>query len=362
MQDEDYMRMALELARNARGRTSPNPMVGAVIVKNERVVGVGWHRKAGTPHAEIHALAMAGELARDAVLYVTLEPCSHYGRTEPCAKAVVEAGIRRAVIAMKDPNPKVSGRGMEILRNAGIEVVCGVLKKEAERLNEVFLKWVVTGKPFLVMKTAMSLDGKIATVTGESQWITNELSRRRVHEWRDIYDGILVGIQTVLKDDPSLTTRFPHGKGKNPIRIVVDSKARISLSSRLLTDGAAPTMVAVTERALPERIEAIRKAGAVVLVAGGGEHVDLQDLMRQLGERGICSVFVEGGGTINFSLLQEGLVDKIHAFIAPKLLGGRTALTSVEGDGFSALSQAAELRDISVEMLGADILVSGYVR
>ena len=362
MQDEDYMRMALELARNARGRTSPNPMVGAVIVKNERVVGVGWHRKAGTPHAEIHALAMAGELARDAVLYVTLEPCSHYGRTEPCAKAVVEAGIRRAVIAMKDPNPKVSGRGMEILRNAGIEVVCGVLKKEAERLNEVFLKWVITGKPFLVMKTAMSLDGKIATVTGESQWITNELSRRRVHEWRDIYDGILVGIQTVLKDDPSLTTRLPHGKGKNPIRIVVDSKARISLSSRLLTDGAAPTMVAVTERALPERIEAIRKAGAVVLVAGGGEHVDLQDLMRQLGERGICSVFVEGGGTINFSLLQEGLVDKIHAFIAPKLLGGRTALTSVEGDGFSALSKAAELRDISVEMLGADILVSGYVR
>ncbi len=356
------MRMALELARNARGRTSPNPMVGAVIVKNERVVGVGWHRKAGTPHAEIHALAMAGELARDAVLYVTLEPCSHYGRTGPCAKAVAEAGIRRAVIAMKDPNPKVSGKGIEILQNAGIEVVCGILEKEAEHLNEVFLKWVVTGKPFLVMKTAMSLDGKIATVTGESQWITNELSRRRVHEWRDIYDGILVGIQTVLHDDPSLTTRLPHGKGKNPIRIVVDSNARIPLSSKLLTDGAALTVVAVTERALPERVEAIRNAGAVVLAAGRGEHVDLQELMRQLGERGICSVFVEGGGTINFSLLQEGLVDKIHAFIAPKLLGGRTALTSVEGDGFSALSQAAELRDISVEMLGSDILVSGYVR
>ncbi|WP_432647326.1 bifunctional diaminohydroxyphosphoribosylaminopyrimidine deaminase/5-amino-6-(5-phosphoribosylamino)uracil reductase RibD, partial [Mitsuokella sp.] len=216
------MREALELARNAEGRTSPNPMVGAVIVREGRIIAAGWHRKAGTPHAEVHALRMAGELAKGATLYVTLEPCSHYGRTGPCAKAVAEAGIKRVVIAMKDPNPLVSGRGIAILEDAGVEVKCGVLEEEAKKLNEVFFKWVPKKMPFVVLKTAMTLDGKIATYTGESQWITSEASRLRVHEYRDIYDSILVGIGTVLRDDPSLTTRLPDRTGKNPVRAIVD--------------------------------------------------------------------------------------------------------------------------------------------
>ncbi len=362
MQDEDYMGIALELAKNALGRTSPNPLVGAVVVRDGRIVASGWHRKAGTPHAEIHALRMAGELAEDATLYVTLEPCAHYGRTGPCAKAVIEAGIRRVVIAMGDPNPLVAGKGIAMLREAGLDVSCGILEAEARKLNEVFLKWISTGLPFVTMKTAMSLDGKIATVTGKSQWITNQASRRRVHEWRDIHDGILVGIQTVLADDPSLTTRLPEGRGKNPVRIVLDSRARTPLSARLLTDGQAKTFIAVTAKAPEANTQRLREAGAQVLVAGDGDRVDLRELLRQLGEREICSLFVEGGSAVNFSFLQAGLVDRVHAFIAPKLLGGREALTPVGGVGFAELSDAVVLEDVEVENLAGDVLISGCVR
>lgn len=362
MQDEDFMREALALARNAEGRTSPNPMVGAVIVRDGRIIAAGWHRKAGTPHAEVHALRMAGDLAKGATLYVTLEPCSHYGRTGPCAKAVVEAGIKRAVIAMKDPNPLVSGRGIEILEEAGIEVKVGVLEEEARRLNEAFLKWVPHKMPFVVLKTAMTLDGKIATYTGESQWITNEASRLRVHEYRDIYDSILVGIGTVLRDDPSLTTRLPDYTGKNPVRIIVDSQARTPLTAKVVTDGKARTIIAVTEQAPLERIKALEKAGAEVITAGTGAHVDLRNLLQQLGQKEICSVFVEGGGRINFSLLQEGLVDKVHAFIAPKIIGGSEALTPVEGEGFASLHDAVELRDVKVETIDGDILLTAYTK
>nr|WP_304150655.1 bifunctional diaminohydroxyphosphoribosylaminopyrimidine deaminase/5-amino-6-(5-phosphoribosylamino)uracil reductase RibD [Mitsuokella multacida] len=362
MQDEEFMREALELARNAEGRTSPNPMVGAVIVQGGRIVAAGWHRKAGTPHAEIHALRMAGELAKGATLYVTLEPCSHYGRTGPCAKAVVEAGIKRCVIAMKDPNPLVAGRGIKILEDAGVETVCGVLEEEARRLNEVFLKWVPEKMPFVALKTAMTLDGKIATRTGESQWITNEASRRRVHEYRDRYDSILVGIGTVLHDDPSLTTRLPDGTGKNPVRIIVDSQARTPLTAKVVCDGQAKTIVAVTEQAPAERCEALEAVGAEVVRAGKGAHVDLRALMQMLGQREICSVFVEGGGSVNFSLLQAGLVDKVYAFIAPKIIGGCTALTPVEGAGFAALKDCVELSGIQVEEMAGDILLTAYTR
>ena len=223
MSDEDYMREALRLARNALGRTSPNPLVGAVVVREGRIVGAGWHRKAGTPHAEVHALAMAGSLAQGATVYVTLEPCSHHGRTGPCAEALVQAGVSRVVIGMQDPNPLVAGRGIAILEKAGIDVTCGILEEEAKALNEVFLKWILQREPFVVLKTAMTLDGKITTSTGESRWITNEASRQRSHELRDIYDAILVGIGTVLADDPSLTTRLPGGLGKNPLRVILDS-------------------------------------------------------------------------------------------------------------------------------------------
>ena len=362
MTDEDYMREALRLAENARGRTSPNPLVGAVIVRDGRVIAHGWHRQAGTPHAEVHALRMAGDLARGATLYVTLEPCSHYGRTGPCAKAVVEAGIKRVVIALRDPNPLVAGKGIELLEQAGLEVKCGVLAHEAEKLNEVFLKWIQTKLPFVVLKTAMSLDGKIATYTGDSQWITGEAARQRVHQYRDIYDGIMVGIGTVLADDPSLTTRLADSSGRNPVRIVADSQARTPLASRLLTDGLARTIIAVTESAPQKRVEALRAAGADIMVAGKGETVDLELLMKKLGEQEICSVFVEGGGTLNFSLLKSGLVDKVHAFIAPKILGGIEAKTPVEGAGFAKLLEAVELEDLEMEKIGQDILLTGCLR
>lgn len=360
--DEDYMREALRIARYAEGRTSPNPLVGAVIVRDGRIIAEGWHRKAGTPHAEIHALRMAGDLARGATLYVTLEPCSHYGRTGPCAKAVAEAGIARVVVAMQDPNPKVAGRGMEMLRAAGVEVCCGVLAAEAVCLNEVFLHWITTGLPFVALKTAMTLDGKIATHTGDSQWITGEASRLRVHELRDRYDAILVGIGTVLHDDPSLTTRLPDRQGKHPLRIVLDSMARTPRTAKLLTDGAALTLIAVTARAPQERVAALRQAGAEVLVCGEGPRVDARALLKALGEREMSSVFVEGGGRVNASLLAAGFVDKVYAFVAPKLVGGRDALTPVEGTGAERLSDAVTLTGLVAETVGEDVLLTGYVR
>ena len=360
--DEQMMARAISLARNGLGRTSPNPLVGAVIVRDGRIVAEGWHRKAGTPHAEIHALNMAGELARGATVYVSLEPCAHYGRTGPCARALVEAGVSRVVVAMTDPNPKVAGKGIAILQEAGIEVTTGVLEQEARQLNEVFLKWMTTGLPFVALKTAMTLDGKIATAAGQSQWITNEAARYETHRLRDIYDGILVGINTALADNPSLTTRLKEYQGRNPVRIVVDSRARLPLKSKLVTDGAARTIVAVTAGAPADRLEALRSAGAEVIVAGSGDQVDMHSLMEQLGAMKISSVLVEGGGSVNFSLLQAGLVDRVYAFIAPKLVGGRDALTPVEGEGFQELDRAVELENIQLRQLGADVLLTGIVK
>ena len=361
MQDEDFMREALMLARNATGRTAPNPLVGAVIVRTGRIVAAGWHRETGTPHAEIHALRMAGELARGATLYVTLEPCAHYGRTGPCAKAVAEAGIRRVVIAMRDPNPLVAGKGIRILEEAGIEVKVGVLEEEARRLNEVFLKWIATKMPFVVLKTAMSLDGKIATHAGDSAWITNEAARLRVHQWRDTYAAILVGIGTVLADDPSLTARLPDGTGHNPIRVIVDSLARTPLTAKVVMDGAARTIVAVTERAPKERCAALNAAGVRVIFAGDGTRVDLHQLLQELGKEEVSSVFAEGGGTVNFALLKAGIVDKVHAFIAPIFIGGRDAETPVEGEGFGRLSDAVRLARVEHEPIGDNLLITGYV-
>ncbi len=359
--DEMYMREALRIARNAEGRTSPNPLVGAVIVRDGSIVAEGWHRKAGTPHAEVHALRMAGDLAKGATLYVTLEPCAHVGRTGPCAVAVRDAGIRRVVVAMGDPNPLVAGKGIQILRDAGVEVTVGVCEAEARQLNEVFLHWITTGRPFVVLKTAMTLDGKIATASGASKWITGEAARLRVHELRDRYDAILAGIGTALADDPSLTTRLPDRTGKNPVRIIVDSNARLPLTSNVVTDGQAQTIVAVTEAAPEERVAALRAHGVDVLTCGTGSHVDLVQLMQELGRREIASVLVEGGGTVNFSLLAAGLVDKVHAFVAPKIVGGRTAKTPVEGEGFAQLADSVQLTQLTAESVGGDVLLTGYV-
>lgn len=361
LQDEGYMREALRLAENARGRTSPNPLVGAVIVRENRIVAAGWHRAAGREHAEIHALSMAGDWAKGATLYVTLEPCTHHGRTGPCAEAVIAAGIRRVVVAMEDPNPAVSGRGIGMLEAAGLAVRCGVLEEEARRQNEVFIKWMTTRTPFVWMKMAMSLDGRIATVGGESQWITGEAARQRGHAMRDEADAILVGVGTVLADDPRLTVRLPGG-GHNPCRIVLDSQARTPLSAKLLQDQAAPTIIAVTEAAHRGRVEALRQTGAEIFCCGAGPHVDLPCLLENLGAREICSLLVEGGGTVNFSFLAAGLADKVTAFVAPKFLGGRTALGAVGGEGFSQLAKAAALTDMQIERLGDDVILTGYVK
>ncbi|MBP2664078.1 MAG: ribD [Firmicutes bacterium] len=359
--DNYYMRQALGIAQYATGRTSPNPLVGAVIVKDGHIVGQGWHRQAGTPHAEIHALAQAGELAKGATIYVTLEPCSHYGRTGPCTDALIEAGIKKAVVAMTDPNPEVSGNGLTRLRSAGIEVVEGILAAEAAKLNEVFIKWITTGMPFGVLKTAMSLDGKIAAYTGHSQWITGSSARAYVHKLRDIYDGILVGSGTVLADDPLLTSRLPEG-GQNPVRIIVDSMARTPLTANVITDKQAPTLIAVSQAAPLEKVAALRGHGVEVLVLEQTpQGLNLRQLFKILGERHITSIFVEGGATINASLLAANLIDKVYCFIAPKIIGGQTALSPVGGTGVERVDQAILLEDITTQTIGTDILVNGYI-
>lgn len=356
MNEEIFMKEALRIAKNAEGRTSPNPMVGAVIVREGKIIAEGWHRKAGTPHAEVHAINMAGELAKNSSLYVTLEPCSHFGRTPPCANKIVEAGISKVVIAMKDPNSKVAGRGIEILKSAGIEVEVGLLEEEARELNEVFLKWVTKKIPFVTAKFACSLDGKISTVGGESKWITCEESRKFSHHLRDISDAIMVGVNTVIADNPSLTTRIENGK--NPIRILVDSMARTPLDSNVICDGQAKTVIAVTENAPSEKIAALKNLGIEIIFAGKDEKVDLKILLEELARREITSVLVEGGGTLHFSMFEKNLVDKVFAFIAPKILGGKNALTAVEGAGFQKLSDAVQLKNLTAEKIGEDILLT----
>ncbi|WP_378952166.1 bifunctional diaminohydroxyphosphoribosylaminopyrimidine deaminase/5-amino-6-(5-phosphoribosylamino)uracil reductase RibD [Pelosinus sp. sgz500959] len=359
--DEQYMRQALVIAQYAIGRTSPNPMVGAVIVRNGRVVGQGWHKKAGTPHAEINALQQAGELARDATMYVTLEPCSHHGRTGPCADAVIAAGIKKVIVAMNDPNPLVAGQGINKLREAGIEVIEGVLAAEAAKLNEIFIKWISTKLPFIALKSGMSLDGKIAAHTGHSQWITGPKSRERVQQLRDCYDAILVGIGTVLADNPRLTTRLSY-EGKNPIRIIIDSMARTPLDAHVVIDGLAPTIIVVTPKAPIDRVNALRECGVEVLSIESKEAgVNLRQTFKTLAAREITSILVEGGARINGSVMEEHLVDKIYWFIAPKIIGGHGALGPVGGQGVTDVNHAHLFEDMTIEPIGQDILISAYM-
>ncbi len=360
--DEFYMRQALEIAKYAYGRTSPNPLVGAVVVKDDRIVGQGWHRQAGTEHAEVHALRQAGALCKGATIYVTLEPCSHYGKTPPCADAIISAGITKVVIGMLDPNPLVAGRGVKKMQEAGIAVVVGVLTAEAQRLNEVFLKWIIDKKPFIVLKTAMTLDGKISTVTGHSRWITNSTSRQRVHQLRDIYDGIMVGINTVIEDNPMLTARVDGGK--NPIRIVVDSSLKIDINANVVQDKSAKTIVATTDKADKDKILKLQAQDVDVIVVDKDENdkVDIEKLLDILGQQNICSILVEGGATLSGSFVAKKLVDKVYSFIAPKIIGGKEALTPVAGTGLSNLDNALLLENISTEILAGDILITGYVK
>ena len=365
--DEQFMQEALALAAQARGRTSPNPMVGSIVVKDGRVVGRGSHIKAGAPHGEVVALEDAGVQAKGATLYITLEPCCHYGggkRTPPCTRAIIAAGIRRVVAAMRDPNPLVSGQGLEELRQAGIAVKLSVLETEAAALNEVFIKYITTKRPFVLLKVAASLDGKIATVTGESRWITNERSRLLVHQLRDQVDAVMVGINTVLRDDPLLTTRLPGGGGRDPMRIVVDTHLRIPCEARLLAASAtACTLIATSPAAPTDKRLQLEGAGAKILVVeGDGPGIPLGPLMDQLGAMQVTSILLEGGGELHCSALRAGIVDKVLYFLAPKLIGGRSAPMAIGGQGFARLEEAVSLERMQVRQLDGDLLIEGYVR
>ncbi len=358
----EFMKRALDLARRAEGRTRPNPAVGAVVVRDGRIVGEGFHPAAGEPHAEVFALREAGEAARGADLYVTLEPCSHQGRTGPCCEAVIAAGIRGVCVGTGDPNPQVNGRGVSRMVAAGIEVEVGLLENECRRLIAPFAKHVTTGLPFVILKSAVTLDGKTATSTANSQWITSAESRLHVHRIRDRVDAIMVGVGTVIHDNPRLDTRLPEG-GRNPLRVVVDSTLRIPDDARVLTDGApASTLLATTGRAVSTRIDRLRSLGVEVAVVEERDgRVDPVALLALLGQRGVQSVLLEGGSGLNASFLGAGLVDRMMVFIAPKVVGGNDGYGIFAGAGVTRLADAIQLEDIRCHRFGDDILIEGEV-
>lgn len=352
------MRMALELAARAQGRTHPNPMVGAVVVRGGRVVGRGYHPKAGQPHAEIYALREAGGRARGATLYVSLEPCAHVGRTPPCAEAIVRAGVRRVVAAMIDPDPRVSGRGLRRLRAQKIRTTVGVLAPAARQLNRVFITWKRTGRPFVTVKVAQSLDGKIATHTGSSRWISSPAARRWVHQLREEVDGILIGVETMLQDNPRLSARL-QSHAFQPMKVVLDSHLRTPPGSRIFSRGAR-VLIATTPTASPSRARRLQKAGAGILrLPTEKGRVKFTALLRALARREISHLLIEGGGEVIASALAARAVDRYIGIMAPKLVGGRTAPTPVEGAGISHMNQAVLLQNIKIFPLGPDLAISG---
>ncbi len=357
-----FMQRALALAQRGKGRTSPNPLVGAVIVNTGKIVGEGYHQEVGGPHAEIHALQAADEKAKGGTLYVNLEPCCHWGRTPPCTDALIQAGIAHVYAAHRDPNPKVTGKGIQQLEQAGINVTVELCADDAEKLNEVYIKYVKTGHPFVILKMAMSLDGKLATSTGESQWITSQASRQKVHELRNEADAILVGIGTITSDNPALTTRLPHKQGKDPTRVVLDSYGRTPTSAKVFnSESEAGVIIAVTPQAPAKNIAILEKAGAEVIVTPAKEgQVCFKTLMETLGAQGITSVLVEGGGKVNTSALASGVVDKAMCFVAPKFIGGNQAPGVLDGEGIARLADAQQLERLTITELGCDILIEGY--
>lgn len=359
MDDNKYMKRALELARMAEGETSPNPMVGAVIVDNSgTIVGEGYHHKAGQPHAEINALAAAGEKAKDATVYVTLEPCSHYGRTGPCCEALIKAGVKRVVSAVTDPNPLVAGRGLKRLLEAGIEVKNGVCEDEAKKLNEKFFFWITHKRPFASLKYAMTLDGKIAADGGDSKWITGKEARTYAHWLRKTHDAVIVGKNTVLHDDCELTTRLVEGR--NPLRIVLDSKCSLPLNAKILNN-EAKTIVVAGENAPHEKVDALKRLKNVeILKLPENEgKLEIKALMRYLAQQEITSILVEGGSEVHGAFLDAGFAERIYAFIAPKIIGGRNAIAPVGGNGCKNMEDALCLKDVEYKKLGADLLITG---
>lgn len=359
MTDTEYMRIALQLAKKGCGFTNPNPMVGAVIVKDNEIIGQGYHQKYGELHAERNALTNCKTSPAGAAMYVTLEPCCHSGLTPPCTDAILESGIRRVVIGSCDPNPLVGGKGIELLRSCGIEVTKGVLKDECDALNQIFFHYIQNRTPYVIMKYAMTMDGKIATSSGKSQWITGEAARRRVHEDRHRYSAIMAGVGTVLADDPLLTCRLENSR--NPLRIVCDTHLITPLSAKLVTTtGIAATLLA-TANTDQEKHRPYLEAGCDILVLPQKEgHIDLNCLMKALGERNIDSVILEGGGMLNWSALQCGIVNKVQAYIAPKLFGG-SGKTPVMGIGIDNPDQAFHLSNPTISWFEEDILLESEV-
>jgi diaminohydroxyphosphoribosylaminopyrimidine deaminase / 5-amino-6-(5-phosphoribosylamino)uracil reductase len=355
MDDTHYMNLALTLAKGTLGQTTPNPVVGAVIVKDNQIIGMGAHLKAGEPHAEVHAIRIAGDKAKDATLYVTLEPCSHFGKTPPCSNLVIKTGIKKVFVATTDPNPQVAGRGIEMMRQAGIQVEVGLLQQEAQDLNKVFFYNIQTGLPFVTLKYAVSLDGKTATATGESKWITGEAARKDVHQFRHIHDAIVVGVNTVIKDNPTLTTRLPSG-GKNPIRIILDTKLRTPIDANIITDNQAPTWI-ITGGEVDENREAVFRKAGIEIIKMDNSLICIKDMLEVLGQRGISSVFVEGGAEVHGSFLKEKAFQQIIAYIAPKLIGGKLAPSSVGGEGIPNMSDVVDLTFRHVDIIGSDIRV-----
>lgn len=357
------MERAVLLAERGSGFVNPNPLVGAVIVKDDRIIGEGWHEYYGGLHAERNAFKNCREDAAGATLYVTLEPCCHYGKTPPCTEAVIEHGISRVVVGLTDPNPLVASKGIEKLRNAGIEVITGVSENNIRELNRVFLKYMMTGLPWVVMKTAMTLDGKIASVTGDSHWVTGEEARQRVQKMRAENMGIMVGAGTVAADDPMLNCRL-EGNVRQPVRIIVDSGARIAMDSNIVkTAGTYRTIVAHTEKAGKEKIKQLGLAAVETLMCEEQEgRVSIAYLLKQLGIAGIDSVLLEGGGELNYSFLNKGFVDEVFTFVALKLIGGAMAKTPVEGEGIGRMSDAVGLCNVVTEKIGDDYLIRGRVK
>jgi diaminohydroxyphosphoribosylaminopyrimidine deaminase/5-amino-6-(5-phosphoribosylamino)uracil reductase len=360
---EKFMKAALGFARKGLGKTSPNPAVGAVIARRGQVVAAGFHRKAGGAHAEVEALnQLRGKARRGDTLYVTLEPCNHFGRTPPCTQAILEKGIRKVVVGMRDPNPHVTGGGCDYLSGQGVEVVTGVLEAECRRLNEWFVTYVTKGRPFVIAKTALTLDGWTATSTGHSRWVTNERSREWVHRLRHQVDGILVGVGTVMADDPLLNTRLKKGRGKDPVRIIVDTHLRIPVNARVLAHPhGSETLIAVSEDVAPRRMERLKTKGISFLVCPKKEgRIDLTALMDKLGNRSITSVLLEGGATLMGAMIREKLVDKFCIFKAPKILGGSDGRPMALGQGPSKMDQSIPLKDIRIKRFGDDLLITGY--
>lgn len=355
---EFYMNLAIQNAMATKGQTDPNPLVGSVIVNDNRIVGIGAHLKAGEPHAEINALRMAGDKAEGGTIYVTLEPCSHHGRTGPCAEAIVRAGLKKVVVATLDPNPLVAGRGVKILQDAGIEVIIGVCEEQSIKMNEVFNKYIVKNIPFVVMKSASTLDGKIATHSSDSKWITSAEARNDVHQLRNEIGAILVGVNTVLKDNPELTTRIPNGR--NPVRVILDSTLKIPLESKVVTDQQAETWIFTSQKHSEQKRIELENLGVKVFVTSDLNRVDLNEMLKILGEHSISSLLVEGGGEVNASFLNQNLVDKVIVYLAPKLIGGKNAPTFLEGTGIDKMGHAIELEEIELTKIGPDYKFIGY--